>query len=117
LLFDLLLLLYPYFAIMSTMIILPLTGIPSPEAFLGVEQGSNLSLLYEAGHPGADTVMTPVRDLSLRCEKIAHGGGGVAMSGVITSPPEFSGRMALVDIFWDMHPGYLGQVAIGEGDQ
>lgn len=94
--------------------VLTLTGIPSPEAFFEVKPGVNLSLYYEDVDTDSSAMLAPVKELGMTCLALVMGGGGVSLTGRVTSPPKYSDRTALVDIFWDTHPGYSGQAAISD---
>ena len=99
---------------MSMMKVLGLTGIPSPESFLGVKPGDVVSLFFEDPESRSDVPMTPAQQLGIRCMSLVMGDGGISLAGSITEPPILEGRLAVADICWDTQPGYSGQVAISD---
>ena len=97
--------------------IVKLVGIPSPEAFFGIAEGSDLSLFFDDARPDTKTPTTNTRMLRMRCSSFIVSGSGISLAGKVTEPPEYRENLALVDICWDLPHGYAGEAAISDTSQ
>lgn len=92
-----------------------LIGVPGPEALLRVKQGSYFEVNHKVERPGHDRVVG-INRVGGECWNIIPNDAGVDLSLKVNKPPEFTGRIALVSLYWgELHEGgYAGEVTIFE---